>query len=480
MGLLDIFRKKKQNNTLSTASDAVDVNISSVNDFGGSRITIPSFAQGGMVFGTLPKRAKRELGLDDRRLNMLRIEDLMNILVDAHPDMSFAVWNFVRIANSGYSIKVTKLGSDSNYAQGEKLIKRFIQRLELPNTERFETSRSLDKVINQLFLSTVLRGAAAAELVLTQGLKEAAFIGTVDPGTVTFQLEQDRFIPYQNEGKLRLDIPTFFYEGLDERIDDPHGRSPLIAAINMIMFQMQVLNDIKAVVHNQGYPRFDISVLEEVLLSRMPISIRSNEEKKQEWLNSKLSDIINIYNQLEPDATFVHYDSIKIDMVGGGKGGGAMIDPEKLMNCIDNLIMAGLKTVSTVLGRRSTGNTESFAKMEIKLYLKGVEAIQDTVERVLSRLFTLYLNIKGKQGIVYFRFKPIEIRTELEKAQFEQIYLRNLVFMREQGWIDNDEASIRAVGHRAIAEPLIEPQVTEDIQGSRDEKGTDSPTETPE
>ena len=52
--------------------------------------------------------------------------------------------------------------------------------------------------------------------------------------------------------------------------------------------------------------------------------------------------------------------------------------------------------------------------------------------------------------------------------------------MREQGWIDNDEASIRAVGHRAIAEPLIEPQVTEDIQGSRDEKGTDSPTETPE
>ncbi|MGF7033671.1 hypothetical protein J2T17_004619 [Paenibacillus mucilaginosus] len=35
--------------------------------------------------------------------------------------------------------------------------------------------------------------------------------------------------------------------------------------------------------------------------------------------------------------------------------------------------------MSTILGRRSTGNTESFAKIEIKLYIQGVRALQRVV-----------------------------------------------------------------------------------------------------
>lgn len=458
-------------------------------DFGGARTTLPRFSLGGggVGDGALPKKAQRDLGLDERTLATATLEDLMDIMMDAHPDISFALWNFLRLGNGDYEIDVRKLGNNKPFDKAKEEIEEFIQRLSLPNVMTFETSRSFKKVLNQLFISVITRGAASMEMVLTPDLKDVAFLAPVDPATITFRFEGDRFVPYQDDDRISLDIPTFFYEALDERIDDPYGRSPLLGALNMIMFQLQILNDIKAVVHNQGYPRFDITILEDVLLQRMPVSIRNNEVEKQKWLNQKLQEIINMYSNLNPDDAFVHFNSVEIGMAGGDKSGGAMIDPQKLMSTIDNLIMSGLKTLSTILGRRSTGNTESFAKMEIKLYLKGVEAVQEVVERLMSRALTLFLNIRGKQGVVEFRFKPVEIRTELEKAQFEQIAFQNIAYLRDQGWIDQDEASIRAVGKPAVAQPNYEavnggPRNSDGsrIRGQKDEKGPSSSTESPD
>jgi hypothetical protein len=416
-------------------------------DFGGARTTIPKFAQGGGGVGmVLSKRVQTDLGLDERRFSQYTIDQLIDIFADAHPDLSFALWNFIRMSNSGYSITCKKLNGNPD-PTGEKNLKELLTRFEAPNVLQFEKSRSIDRVINQMIQSVVTRGATACELVLTPKRDDVAFIAPVDPATVDFVYDGQRYKPSQNMRSVDLDIPTFFYEGLDERIDDPYGRSPIMSAIHMVIFQLQILNDLKAVVHNQGYPRLDLKVIEEVLLNRMPISIRNNEQKKQEWLKDRLQEIIDMYSALEPDDAFVHFDSVEIGMAGEAK---AMIDPQKLMQVIDNLIMSGLKTLSTILGRRSTGNTESFAKIEIKLYLKGVEAIQQVVETVLSRALTLALNIRGKQAIVNFKFKPLEIRTELEQAQFEQVALLNYAFMRDQGWIDQDEAAMKAVGHAPV------------------------------
>jgi hypothetical protein len=162
-----------------------------------------------------------------------------------------------------------------------------------------------------------------------------------------------------------------------------------------------------------------------------------------------------MYNSLNPDDVFVHYDSVEIGEAGGK--GGALIDPEKLMHAIDNLIQSGLKTLSTILGRRSTGNTESFAKIEIKLYLSGLAGIQKYVASVMEKILTLYLNIKGKQGIAEFRFKPIEIRSQLEQEQFRATQLNNIAFMYDRGWISQEEAARMAIGHDPVSPvPLVQ------------------------
>lgn len=459
MGLRDritgLFNRKKDTELAAGNQTSRGQAVPDVNDFGGARTTLPTFSKnGGGAFSALSKKTQTQLSLDERKWSGSNIEDMIDAFIDAHPDMSFAVWNFLRMGNSGYTIKVAKLNSGNDYPQGTKAINELISRLSVPNVTRFEKSRSMNNVITQLLLSTVTRGACSLEMVMASGLTDVAFMAPVDPATIDFKFEGDRYVPYQMNQTIKLDIPNFFYQGLDEKIDDPYGRSPLLSAITVVLFQLQVLNDLKAVVHNQGYPRYDIKVIEEVLLKRMPIHIRNNEAEKQKWLNERIQDIIDAYNELEPDDAFVHYDSTEVGMTSSK--GGVAIDPEKLMNAIDSLVMSGLKTLSTILGRRSNGNTESFAKIEAKLYLKGVMAIQDCVAELLSRALTFYLNITGKQGIVTFTFNPVEIRTELEQAQFEQIHLLNVAYKRDQGWIDQDEAAMLAVGHAPVAEPNYE------------------------
>jgi hypothetical protein len=396
----------------------------------------------------------------------------MDLLIDAHPDVGFALWNFLRIGNTDYTINVKKLNSDGEFAQGKKIISQFIQALSMPNPERYENNRSLDNVINQLLLTTVTRGAASLEMVLGESMSGVAFFAPIDPATIEFKFENDRFIPYQDS--ISLDIPTFLYEALDPLIDSPNGRSPFLNAIQTVMFQLQLLNDIKAVVHNQGYPRLDIKVVEELVLKRMPPAIRQNEEKKRQYLQDKLQEIIRMYESLEPDSTFVHYDSVEMGMVGGKSGGGgAMFDVEKLMAAIDGLLAAALKTLTTILGRRSTGNTESFAKLEVKLYLKSVKAIQDVVAKLLSRAFTLLLNLHGKQGVVTFRFKEADLRSDLERAQFEQIHLLNCQFKYNMGWWTADEAAQAAVGHNAVSEPILN-VVPKNKDGETPKGSTDS------
>ncbi|BAU28149.1 hypothetical protein DFP93_101225 [Aneurinibacillus soli] len=423
--------------------------LTNVNDFGGARTTKSQLRAGDSV----PRRVRKDLSLDERKLNTLPVERLMDLLIDAHPDVGFALWNFLRIGNTDYIINVKKLNSDGEFTQGKKIIDQFIQALSMPNPERYEINRSLDNLINQLLLTTVTRGAASLETVLGQSMSGVAFLAPIDPATIEFKFENDRFIPYQDS--LSLDIPTFFYEALDPLIDSPTGRSPFLNAIQTVMFQLQLLNDIKAVVHNQGYPRLDIKILEELVIKRMPPHVKQNEEKKRQYLQEKLQEIITMYEQLEADTTFVHYDSVEMGMVGGKSGGGgAMFDVEKLMGVIDGLLAAALKTLTTILGRRSTGNTESFAKLEVKMYLKSVKALQDVVAKLLSRAFTLLLNLNGKQGIVEFKFREADLRSELEKAQFEQIHLLNCQFKYNMGWWTADEAAQAAVGHSAVSDPI--------------------------
>lgn len=425
----------------------------------------------GLTEGSVVKYGKH-MKLRDTTFKRYPPRKLLSILKNNHPDVSQAVWNFKIIGNSGYDIKVHKLDGETEHESGKKLIDDFIKHLNYYSSDGFEKTKSLDKVIDQMFDSALLRGAVSLEMVMDKEYTDVLYLANVDPDTINFKVEKGRLIPYQNT--VKLDIPTFFHEGLDENESDPYGTSPFLSVIQTLAFQLQVMEDLKQVVHNQGYGKYDIKIVEEVLLKRMPIQIRNNEKKKQEWLNEQLSMIINQYSKLDPDAAFVHFDSVEVDMVESAK---ATIDPQKLMAVIDTQILGSLKQYSTLMGRRYQGQTEQYAKLEIKIFMKSVKRIQFMIESVLSRALTRLMNIHGMQGYATFEFRDAEIRTELEKANFEQIVIQNAQKKRDNGWISQDEASEEVTGSKADGEPDKEMLGVkkEEPKGAADERQPQDP-----
>lgn len=436
-----------------------------VETFGGSRKTEP--LQKGTV-GRTRKYAK----LNDSMFRTYSPRTLLHLLRHNHPDVSQAVWNFKIIGNSGYKVKVTLLDGETEHKSGQKLIEDFLRKLDFYSSNGFEKSRSIDRLVDMLFDSALIRGAVAMEMVMDKEYEDVLYFASVDPDTIEFKMKNGRLVPYQ--GTVKLDIPTFFYEGVDETESDPYGTSPFLSVIQTLAFHHQVLEDLKQVVHNQGYGKYDIKIIEEVLLKRMPINIRNNEAKKQEWLNQQLKMIIDMYSKLDPDAAFVHFDSVEVDMVDTAK---AMVDPQKIMAVIDTQILGALKQYSTLMGRRSQGQTEQYAKLEIKIFMKSVKRVRDMIENLLSRALTRYLNIKGMQGYVFFKFNDTEIRTDLERVNFEQIAIQNAAAKRNQGWITQDQAAEEITGHKAVGEPDKEMLGvrTDEPRGALDERQPHDP-----
>jgi hypothetical protein len=436
-----------------------------VNTFGGS------WTYSAPVTGLLG-RFNKYIRLQDYHFKTIPYRKLLEILKYNHPDVSQAVWNFKILGNNSYKAKVTLLDGETEHKSGQLLIDSFLRGLDFYTGTKngFEKSQSVDKLIGELIDMILIRGAVSLEMVLTADLDDVLYFTTVDPETVFFEVEEGRIKPFQFD--IDLDVPTFFHEGLDETARDPYGTTPFISAIQAIAFQMQVMADLKMVVHNQGYGKVDIKIVEEVLLRRMPVNIRNNEKAKQQWLNDRLNEIITMYSKLDPDAAYVHYDSVEVDMVENGK---AMFDPQGIMAVIDTQMLGALKQYSTLMGRRSTGQTEQYAKLEIKLFMQSVKKIQKLIESVLSRALTKYLNMKGMQGYVFFEFDDIEIRTELEQANFEQVQIANAAAKRNNGWYDNDDASKEITGKPAKGEPDKEMLGVKQPAGAPDERKPSDP-----
>lgn len=443
--------------------------------FGGSRHT--HSGDDGFVMNPT-----KHIMLTEQILKRYPPRKVLEILKNNHPDVSQAVWNFKILGNSGYRVKVTLLDGETEHKSGQKLIDDFLLGLDYYSSNGYEKSRSIDKLADELIEHVLIRGATSIEMVMDRDFEDVLFFTAVDPDTISFEREKGRLIPYQNRtsgGKIKLDIPTFFYEGLDETANDPYGTSPFISVIQTIAFHLQILEDLKAIIHNQGYGKYDIKIIEEVLLKRMPINIRNNEAKKQEWLNQQLKMIIDMYSKLDPDAAFVHFDSVEVGMIDASK---AMVDPQKIMSVIDAMMNNALKQFSTLMGRRSQGQTEQYAKMEIKIFMKSVRRVQKLIESMLSRALTKYLNINGMQGYVFFKFNDVEIRTELEKVNFEQVAIQNAQKKRDNGWISQDEAAEEITGHKAVGEPdkemlgvrKHEPKGAQDERTPNDPQSSDS------
>lgn len=383
----------------------------------------------------------------------LRSRDVMEtlkIIRDLNPDASMAVWNFLRLANSGHELEVL-----TPNGRVEQRATDYCN--EIARTVGKLYGGGLDQLINVMLLTGFTQGAIALEVELNDSLSEVVDFHPVDPSTLDFRRNKEtnemELVQKQSTGEYKvLNQETVFYFPFDPDISDPYGRSPILPVLQIIFFQVEVLKDLKKVIHHQGHQRFDIKVMEQAIIDNMPDEIKhQGPEAVRNFVMSYVQDIQTQMDLLEPDDDFFHTDSIEIDMAGGSIGGS--LDATRVIDIINQQVVTSLKQLPILLGRNE-GTTETHGTIQWQIYVKGIESLQRGIKRLLERAYNVSLQIGGYQGKAKLEFNPLRVTDRLKDAQAEEVETRTKIQHVNQGWISNDEAAVDVVGHEAVSEPI--------------------------
>lgn len=418
---------------------------------GVGRLTVPKNANPWNIFNWLPKKYQTAHNIDLTKLQNYTAEELLELLVSVHPDVSHALHTYLRMGETKLSFTAD---NDGAQAVLDVLVDMFSKPLPSPG---YQHGRSLDKLDGVQRLMVMVRGACAGEVVLNDQVNDVVDIVPVDPMLIWFRRHPDtqRLEPWQfvrfprmRPGEewfgqyKKIDTPTFIYEELDPFVDDPYGRSPILPVLQVVFFHIQVLQDIKAVVHNQGYRRMDVKILEPIILKNMPAQFKSDPNAQRTWLAGKYKEYQTAFQNLNPDDAFIHWDSVEIGYMQGGPAG-PMIDVTKLINVIDTQLATSLKTLLTLLSRHQ-GSTETYSSIDTQIYIKTVESARSVTKRFWSRAFALAARVRGVQTAVDADYAPIDLRTENEQQADITARIENLESAESNYYVTPEEAAREA------------------------------------
>lgn len=399
------------------------------------------------------------LGFYDDKLHRGRVQThdrmkVLQIIRDVNPDASLALWNFLRLSNQGHEVEVKGSGDKIDQKATD-----YINKELAPRVGKLYGG-GMDMLVNVLNISTFTSGANALEVELNDQLNDVVDFHVVDPAILHFrrnrQTDVVELCVTKDDGEVKvLNEEQVFYSPLDPDVGDPYGRSPILPTLHAIFFQIEVLRDLKAVMHHQGHARFDITMMTENMKKNMPEHITNAGPAAIEAFINKVCDgIEDGFSELDPDDNLIHTDDVDIDMVGGN--GTAAMDISSVMAVIDRQVTASLKSLPVLLGRNES-TSETHATIQWEIYKAGIRSMQNATKRTMEKAYNLALRVRGIQGKVTVTFEELSVRDRLKDAQAENMEIMNEIEKVNQGWIKNDDASIAITGTKAVDDPKPPP-----------------------
>ena len=392
----------------------------------------------------------RDMKLDERTLDRLPMSRLVELVCDLSPEVSKGVWDFQRLGNPGWEYKVLapKSKAETEDKEGKVVIDEFLDRLK-------ERHGSVDVVLNKLFLGGMLRGAIAAELVFDVDRMTGYELATPDPQSFTFRQVDDPILKrrwqigqFQGRDFVPLEYPTIKYVPIDPLPGRPEGRAPITAALFGAIFLLGLLHDIRRVVAQQGWPRLDLELQLDALMSSLPDEIAENPEELRKHVQQITDEVVAVFSELEPDDAYVHTNLVKVNRPVGAVDASSLSSIDKLIVVVERLTVRGLKSIPLLHGA-TDGTSEANANRQWEIHVAGIKSVQHLVESLLESLLTQLLRAKGSQATVTWRFAELRAAEMLRDAQTEKLRIDNEVRKYSQGWTAQDEGSLAITGHVA-------------------------------
>jgi hypothetical protein len=363
-----------------------------------------------------------------------------------NPDISMAVWNFVRLANQGNEMHFYAIDGKTRRTDLEDRWRDFASRInEISNS-------GLDGLIDQLHHSSFLLGAMGVEVEVTPNRKDIYDVYPVKPQTIEWELKEIKgrkiWVPFQCDmhKKIYLDKEhaNFFWVPTDPDIGDPRGTLTMTPVLQAIDFQMQILQDLQAVLHHQGYPRNDITIMLDRLMTYCPPHVKNNPKELRDWLNKQHDDIRNAFENIAPDSDYIHFDDVEVDM-NKGANGGRSLDVRAITEMLDTQTLSGLKQMAIFMNRNQ-GVTESWGTVQFKIFVSGINSCQRGSKRIIEEIARLWLRVNGEQAIAKFKHDIVDWESEEQRLNVNLMKQQFYVIAQLMDWIGADKAAQEVMG----------------------------------
>jgi hypothetical protein len=478
---------------------------------GKPRQTLPANANllGSLPLAFLPRRSYQGMDLTTIQPGAYSPQQLLELLADAWPELSQALWNFQRLAASDWSFEVRTPDKSKDDPEGKAELDQILSRVNA-NWGGF------DALIGQWVMCVVLQGACAGETVPNETVDDVWDLVAVQPWTIFFQRDTDQqFVALQwqpmtaatggaangqsgsmtggtkpgvfdptarppspseilmtggllHGGFRRLNEVTFAYVPLDADVDDPYGRAPFASVLQLVVWDMQIIKDLRQWSHVNAFGRIDVKVIAEAAKAMMPPAVAANKKEARLWFKKYLEDIQSAYNNLNPDDTYVHFDNVEVSATDSS---GKTFDVDKLIRVLERRVFRALKQLPILMGSNE-GTTETWGTLQMEVYALGIANIQRTVASLIEKLLNVALRLRGRNSVVNFTFETLRATDRQREAAAEWQEMKNAAFARDQGWITQDEASIAVTGSEAVADA---PNPDSSIAPDMPDQGSDHP-----
>lgn len=356
-------------------------------------------------------------------------------------DVSASFFAYQSIAGSAdYTIRAYDLNGELA-PDGIRLANQMVERMTTVTDYSlgFSAKPGLSELNDDMRFWTLLRGSPAAELILNKKF-EPDSLRLIDMATITWNEKQAGvYKPVQKPAgsnvEINLDVPTFFVARFQQNPTDVYTYSPFIAAINTIAARQQVINDLYRISQVIGYPRMDVTVMEEILLKSAPALLRSDAEKTRQFIDQQMSQITGAFLNLRADQALVHTDAVEVGMVNDSKPA-TTLPIQNVMDVFDAQNTAALKTMPSVVGKSTNGQV---ASTEARLFAMNCDSLNRVVAGVWSQVLTLACRLAGFQGSIEFLFEPVEMRPVLELEPQKTMKQSRWEQALSRGYVTDDE-----------------------------------------
>lgn len=341
---------------------------------------------------------------------------LMKDLFKYDSDVSAAVHSYLTVANT--TPQFTVYNSEGVLdLEGQTVLNSLLEAMFTRNdySTGFSFTSSLRQVAEDCRYMLLLRGAIAVEVVMNKLLIPSNILH-VDASTLEwFEAAPGVYKPQQRPANsnqpISLDIPQFFVKFYRQNPTEIYPESIFVSSINTIAARQQVINDLYRIMQQTGYPRIEITVLEEVIRKSAPASVKQNDELMNQWVNARLSEVQARVQNMRADSVFVHTDSYE-SKVMNDKGPSSALDATNVIQVLNSANQAALKTMATIIGRGESGvNT---ASVEARIFSLSADAINGPIADLFSDMFTFLIRVLGYEGRVKCEFEKVELRPETE------------------------------------------------------------------